>query len=81
VLFHGSADVDDVVCNDAEADPAVHSDEALVAATGEAVAVLDHTDASLASGAPFLAIAEPTLSLLALALGTFLLSYWECKRV
>src|SRR5258708_29808080 len=36
----------------------------------ETVAPLDHTDASFASGAPFLAIAEPSLLLLAFALGT-----------
>jgi hypothetical protein len=34
--------VDDIVGDDAEPDPAVHSDEALVAATGEAVSALDH---------------------------------------
>src|ERR1700736_5167712 len=49
---------------------AMHSDESLVAAAREAMSPLDHADASLASGAPFLAVAEPAL-LLALALRTF----------
>src|ERR1700724_1389170 len=71
LLFDRTADVDDVVGDDAEPDPAVHSDESLVATTGEAVSALDHADASLASGAPFLAVAEPALSLLALAFRAF----------
>ena len=71
LLFHGTADVDDVVGDDAKPDPSVHSDESLVAATAEAVLPLDHADASLRSGAPFLAVAEPALSLLALAFEAF----------
>ena len=34
------------------ADPAVHSDEALVAATIEAMSPFDHADAALGPGAP-----------------------------
>src|SRR6202521_4495025 len=71
LLFYRAADVDDVVGDDAERDPAVHSDEALVTAAPEAMAPFDHTDASLASGAPFLAVAEPALFLLALAFKAF----------
>lgn len=41
----------------------VHSDEALVAATVEAVSPLDDTDTPLASGAPFRAVAEPAVLL------------------
>jgi hypothetical protein len=59
--------VDDVVGDDAETHPAVHSDGALVSAAIEAVSPFDDADASLTSGAPFLAVAEPALSLLALA--------------
>src|ERR1700691_5600184 len=70
-LFHRATDVDDIVGDDAEPDPTVHSDESLVAATDEAVASLDHADASLTSGAPLLTVAEPALSLLALALRAF----------
>src|ERR1700730_8693355 len=69
LLFHSGADIYDVVGDDAEPDPAVHSDETLVAATCEALAPLDHTDSSLGSGAPLLAVAEPALFLLALARG------------
>ena len=58
----------DVIGDDTEADPAVHSDVPLVAATIEAVSSFDHADAALGSGAPLLAVAEPTLSLLAFAL-------------
>ena len=67
LLFHGATDVNDIVGDDAEPHPAVHSDVALVAAAVETVSPLDHADASLASGAPFLAVAEPALFLLALA--------------
>src|SRR6478752_5805979 len=52
----------------AEADPALHSGIAPVAAAIETVSPLDHADAPLAAGAPFLAVAEPTLLLFAFAL-------------
>jgi hypothetical protein len=48
-LFERATDVDEIIRNDAEADPSVHSDESLVAAAREAVSSLDHADASLAS--------------------------------
>ena len=66
--FHGATNVDEVVGVDAKADPAVHSDEALVAATIEAMSALGDADASLTSGAPLLAVAEPALFLFAFAL-------------
>src|ERR1700738_5087738 len=65
LLFHGATDIDNIVGDDAEPDPTVHSDVALVAAAVEAIAPFDHADASLASGAPLLAVAEPALFLLA----------------
>ena len=65
-----SADVDEVVGDHSEPDPALHADLASVAATVEPVPTLDHTDASLASGAPFLAIAEPPFLLFTSALFT-----------
>ena len=71
LLFHGATDVDKVIGDDAEPDPAVHSDEALVAAAAEPVPSLGDADASLASGAPFLAVAEPALFLLASTLEAF----------
>ena len=71
VLVHCPADVDDVISDHAEGDPALHPDEALVAAAAETVSAFDHADASFATGAPLLAVAEPALLLLASALCTF----------
>jgi hypothetical protein len=70
LLFHGATNVDDVVGDDAEPDPAAHSEVALVSAAVEAMSPLDGADASFTSGAPFLAAAEPPLSLFALAFKT-----------
>ena len=69
--FQCAADVDEIIGDDTESDPALHSGIALVAAAVEAVSAFEHTDASLASGPPFLALAEPTLPLFSLALWTF----------
>ena len=69
-LFHGTADVDDVVGDHAEPDPTLHSGVALVSAAVETVPPLGHADASFAAGPPLLAVAEPALPLLTLALGT-----------
>lgn len=71
LLLHCTADVDDVVGNDAEAYPSAHSDETPVATTGEAVSPLDDADAPFRSSAPFLTVAEPALSLFALAFRAF----------
>ncbi len=67
-LAHREADVDEIVRDHAEAYPTLHSVVAFVSTAVEAVAAFDHADTSFASGAPFLAIAEPALLLLALAL-------------
>src|SRR5262249_11785610 len=64
-LLHRAADVDDVVGDHAEADPALHSDKALVAAAAEPMPAFDDADAPFAAGAPLLAVAEPALLLLA----------------
>src|SRR6202040_1127322 len=69
LLGHDAADVDEIISDHAEADPALHSGIAPVAAAIETVSPLDHADAPLAAGAPFLAVAEPALLLLAFALG------------
>ena len=69
-LLESAADVDHVVGDDAEADPALHSGKAFVAATSEPVPSLDDADASLAPGSPFLALSEPPLLLLAPAFET-----------
>ena len=52
-------------------DPAVHSDIALVAAAVETMSPFCDSDASLATGAPLLAAAEPALFLLAFAFEAF----------
>ena len=44
--FSSTADVDDVVGDCSEPDPAVHSDEVLVATTGEAVSSLYRADST-----------------------------------
>ena len=68
--MHRMADVDDVVGDHAEPDPTVHSGVTLVSASVETVPPLGDADASLAAGPPLLAVAEPALPLLTLALGT-----------
>src|SRR5947207_8253575 len=69
LLLDGATDVDEIVGDDTESDPAVHADVTFVAAAVETVASLDHTDASLTSNAPLLSVAEPALPLIALAVG------------
>ena len=63
-----TADVDEVVGNDAEANPSLHSIEALVSAWAETVSPLGDADPPLGSSSPFLAVAEPALPLLSSAL-------------
>jgi len=69
-LMQRLADVDEVVGDDAEPDPALHAGLSPIAAAGEAAPALDDADASLAPGTPFLATAEPALLLLASAFRT-----------
>jgi hypothetical protein len=58
---HHLADVDEIVGDHAESDPTLHSIVALISTAIEAIAPLDHADASFASGAPFLAVAEASV--------------------
>jgi hypothetical protein len=67
---HRPSDVDEIVGDHAEADPAPHSVVALVSTAIEAVSPLDHADTSSASGAPLLAVSKPAFLLLPFALGT-----------
>src|ERR1700716_114731 len=69
LFFHCATDVDDVVCDDAGPAPTLHSCIAFAAAAIEPVSPLDQADAYLASGPPFLSVAEPALPLLSFALG------------
>ena len=57
------ADVDQVVGDDTEADPALDARQALVATAVQAVAPFEKTDTALASGAPLLGVAEPAFLL------------------
>src|SRR5438105_239509 len=62
-------DVRQVAAMRPAADPALDTGIPLVPAATQSVPSLDHADATLASGPPFLAVAEPALLLLAFALG------------
>src|SRR2546425_1251954 len=60
------ADIDEVIGNDSETDPAMHARVTFIEAAAESVASLEHADAAFTTDAPFLSLAEPAL-LLALA--------------
>src|SRR6516164_9273481 len=60
-LVDGAADVDEIIGDHAEPDPTLHPIFAFVATTIEPVSSLRHADAALASGTPFLTVAEPAL--------------------
>ena len=68
LLGHGTADIDEVNGNDAEAYPALHPGIPFVEVALEAVSSLDHTDTTLGAGRPLLVVAEPALFLFAPAL-------------
>lgn len=61
-------EVDQVVGDDAEADPALHARETFVATAVQAVAALEQTDAAFTAGAPLLGVAEPAFLLQSFAL-------------
>jgi hypothetical protein len=54
---HQPTDVEEIVGYHAEPDPPLHSDLSLVPVAVEPMSPFDHADASLPSGAPFLAVA------------------------
>src|SRR5260221_2712377 len=81
LFFHCATGVDDVVGDDAEPDPTLHSGIAFVVAAIEPVSPLDHADASLASGPPFLSVAEPALPLLSFALRALVLTVWHARAL
>src|SRR5271166_2263565 len=62
-----AADIDEIIGDHSETDPAFHPVVAAIAAALETMSALAHTDASLAPGAPSLPVAEPPLLLLPLA--------------
>src|ERR1700749_2188069 len=63
------AEIDEIVGDDPEPDPAFHSIVAGIPATVETVATLAYADTPLTPRAPSLAAAEPAFFLLALAVG------------
>lgn len=67
-LAHYPTDIYEIIGDHTESHPALHSVVTFVSATIQTVSPLDHADATLASGAPFLAVAEPALPLLALTI-------------
>src|SRR5579883_1289292 len=62
------ADVDQVVGDDAQADPALDAGHAFVAAAVQTMAALEQTDATFTPGAPSLGVAEPAFLLEPLSL-------------
>src|SRR5881628_3073609 len=57
------ADIDEVIGNDSETDPAMHARVTFIEAAAESVAPLEHADAPFATDAPFLSSPEPALLL------------------
>ena len=62
-----SADVNDVVCDDAESNVALDAVRSFVSAALQPMAAFENADAPLTSGAPFLSLLEPALLLPLLA--------------
>ena len=69
-LCHSATDVDEGIGDDTEADPALHSTVAFVAAPIETVASFCDADPPFTSRAPFLPVAEPPFLLLTFACRT-----------
>src|SRR5215468_8022261 len=67
-LTDDATNIHEIIGDHAESDPTLHSIFAFVATAVEPVSPLRHADAALASGPPFLAVAEPALLLFVSAL-------------
>src|ERR1035441_2370493 len=63
------ADIDEVIADHTEPDPALHAALPLVAAAVEPAAALHHADAPFTTGPPFLPVAEPGFLLFPLPFG------------
>ena len=70
-VFDGTANVDQIIGNDAEPGPSVHSVITLIPAAVQSVPSFEYTDASFASGSPLLPLLEPASALLLLARHAF----------
>ena len=68
-------DVDQIVRDHAEADPAFHSFHAAVAAAAQSMPPLEYADAAFAAGSPTLRLLEPAALLQFLALRTVVLRF------
>ena len=69
LVLDRTTNIDEVVGKHPKSDPAFDADIAAISAAVETMPPLGDADAPLAAGAPFLAVAEPTLLLLAFAFG------------
>ena len=69
LVLDRATNIDEVVGKHPKSDPAFDADIASISAAVETVPPLGDADSPLAAGAPFLAVAEPTLLLLAFAFG------------
>ena len=67
-----ATDVDQVIGDDAQADPALDAGQAFVATAVQAMAALEETDPAFAACAPLLSVAEPAFLLEPLSLRTAL---------
>src|SRR6516162_1918869 len=70
-LGQRASDINEIIRDHTEPDPAFHSIITFVPAAIETVAPLGDADASLGSGPPFLTLAEPAFLLLAFAFCAF----------
>src|SRR5437879_263081 len=66
---HGATDVDQVVGDDAQADPTLHAVGSFVAGSVQSMTSFQEADPDLAPGSPPLGMAEPAFPLKRLALG------------
>ena len=76
-----AAEIDKVVGDDPEPDPAPHSIVAGISAPVEAMSSLAHTDAALAAGTSSLPAAQPALFFARACGRRFWWSDWECRHV
>jgi hypothetical protein len=73
-----AADLDDVVGDNAKADPALHAFETSIAAAIHSMAPLQHANATFASGPPALSGAKPTRFLQFSPLAAFAVGTRHC---
>ena len=73
-----AADLDDVVGDNAKADPALHTFEPSISAAIQSVASLQHANAAFASGPPALSGPEPTRFLQFSSLAAFAVATRHC---